>query len=54
LVEAPVLVSLDYTKEFFIFYFSSEETIVVMILQKNEEGHGHPIAFSSNPSEMLI
>jgi hypothetical protein len=45
LVEVPVLVSLDYAKELFIFSFSSEETIVAMLLQKNEEGHGQPIPF---------
>jgi hypothetical protein len=39
LVEAPILASPDYTKEFFIFSFSSVETIVVVLLQKNEEGH---------------
>jgi hypothetical protein len=39
LVEALVLVSPDYSKEFLIFSFASEETIVVVLLQKNEEGH---------------
>jgi hypothetical protein len=34
LVEAPVLASPDYTKEFFIFSFASVETIVVVMLQK--------------------
>jgi hypothetical protein len=47
LVEAPVLASPDYTKYFFIFSFASEETIVVVLLQKNEEGHEKPIAFFS-------
>jgi hypothetical protein len=45
LVEAPVLANPDYTKDFFIFSFSSEETIVVVLLQKNGEGHEQPIAF---------
>jgi hypothetical protein len=36
LVEAPVLAIPDYAKEFFIFSFSFEETIVVVLLQKNE------------------
>jgi hypothetical protein len=44
LVEAPVLAMVDYAKEFFIFSFSFEETIVVVLLQKNEEGHEQPIA----------
>jgi hypothetical protein len=46
LVESPVLVSPDYTKEFFIFTFTSKETIVVVLLQKNEEGNEKPISFS--------
>ena len=37
----------DYTKYIFIFSFSSEETIGVVLLQKNEEGNEHPIAFFS-------
>jgi hypothetical protein len=45
LVEAPVLASPDYAKYFFIFSFASEETIVVVLLQKNGEGHEQPIAF---------
>jgi hypothetical protein len=47
LVEAPVLVSPDYAKEFFIFSFASEETIAAVLLQKNEEGHEQPISFFS-------
>ena len=45
LVEASVLVSHDYAKDFFIFSFAFEETIVVVLLQKNQEGHEQPIAF---------
>jgi hypothetical protein len=45
LVESIVLSSPDYAKDFFIFSFSSEETIVVVLLQKNGEGHEQPIAF---------
>jgi hypothetical protein len=45
LVEEPVLASPDYTKYFFIFSFASDETIVVVLLQKNEERHDSPIAF---------
>jgi hypothetical protein len=47
LVEAPILVNPDYGKEVFIFSFTSEETIVVVLLQNNEEGHEQPIAFFS-------
>jgi hypothetical protein len=38
------MVSLDNSKEFLIFSFASEETIVVVLLQNNEEGNDHPIA----------
>jgi hypothetical protein len=44
-IEAPILVSHDYAKEFFIFSFASEETIVDVLLQKNEKGHEHPTSF---------
>jgi hypothetical protein len=47
LVEAPVLASLDDTKYFFILSFASEEKIVDVLLQKNEEGHEKTIAFFS-------
>jgi hypothetical protein len=39
LIEANVLISRAYSKDFLIFSFSSEETIVVVLLQKNEEGY---------------
>jgi len=43
--EYLVLVSTDYDKPFLIFYFSSENTIEIFLLQRNAEGHEHPIAF---------
>jgi hypothetical protein len=45
--EALVLESPDYLKYFLIFSFASEHTIVVVLLQKNEEGFEQPIAFFS-------
>jgi hypothetical protein len=45
--EAPVLASPDYTKEFLIFSFAFEHTIVAVLLQKNEEGFEQPISFFS-------
>jgi hypothetical protein len=45
--EAPVLASPDYMKEFLIFSFTSEHTIAVVLLQKNDEGFEQPIAFFS-------
>jgi hypothetical protein len=47
LVQAPVLISPDYSKGFMIFSFASENTIVVVLLQRNEQGHEQPISFFS-------
>ena len=35
---SPVLISPDYSKEFEIFSFSSEDTIAGVLIQKNKEG----------------
>jgi hypothetical protein len=43
--ESLVLVIPNYDKEFLVFSFSSEHTIVVVLLQKNEENQEKPIAF---------
>jgi hypothetical protein len=45
--EAPVLVSPNYSKDFLIFSFASENTIVAVLLQKNDENYEQPIAFFS-------
>jgi hypothetical protein len=45
--ESPVLVIPNYDKDFLVFSFSSEHTIVVVLLQKNEENQEKPIAFST-------
>ena len=47
LMEAPVLVSPDFTKEFLTFSFTSEDTLAVVLMQKNKYGLEHPIAFFS-------
>jgi len=44
-MEAPTLVSPDYTKEFYIFSFASYDTLATILLQKNDEGIEHPVAF---------
>ena len=44
---SPVLISPDYSKEFQIFSFALEDTIVGFLLQKNKEGQEQPIAFMS-------
>jgi hypothetical protein len=45
--KAPVLTSPDYLKYFLIFSFSSEHTIAVVLLQKDDEGFESPIVFFS-------
>jgi hypothetical protein len=45
--EALVLISPDYTKDFQIFSFASEDTIAGVLLQKNDQGHDQPIAYMS-------
>ena len=44
-MEAPTLISPDYTKSFYIFSFPSYDTVEVVLLQKDDEGLDHPIAF---------
>jgi len=43
--EAPMLLSLDYSKEFLIFSFACEHAIAVVLLHKNNEGFEQPIVF---------
>ena len=45
IMEAPTLISTDYTKRFYIFFFASYDTVVAVLLQKDDEGLDHPIAF---------
>jgi hypothetical protein len=50
--EAPMLLSLNYSKEFLIFSFASEHTIAVVLLHKNNERFEQPIYFLVKASEM--
>jgi hypothetical protein len=45
MTDAPVLISPDYSKEFFIFSFASNDTLVVFLLQKDSNGIEQPISF---------
>ena len=45
LTRAPVLISPYFSKDFLIFSFASEHTVVAVLLQKNAEGQEQPIAF---------
>jgi hypothetical protein len=45
LKQAHVIISPDYTKDFYLFSFSYEHTIAVVLLKKNSEFHEQPISF---------
>jgi hypothetical protein len=45
--KVPILISPDYTKDFQIFSFASEDTISGVLLQKNHQGPNQPIAYMS-------
>ena len=47
IMEAPTLISPDYTKGFYIFSFASYDTVAAVLLQKDDEGFNHPISFSN-------
>jgi hypothetical protein len=47
LTKAPVLASPDFTKDFILFSFASEHTIVGVLLQKDEKNFENPIAYFS-------
>jgi hypothetical protein len=43
----PILISLDFSKVFYIFSFASSDTIAAVLLQKNADDQEQPIAFFS-------
>jgi hypothetical protein len=47
LTKAHVLASPDFTKDFLLFSFASEHTIVDVLLQKDEQDFEKPIAYFS-------
>jgi hypothetical protein len=47
IITAPILISPNFDKEFYIFYFASKDTIAVVLLQKNENDQEQPVAFFS-------
>lgn len=47
LTEASVLVSQNYLKDFLVSSFSSEDIIVAVLLQKNDEDYEQPVTFFS-------
>ena len=47
LTKTSILISPNFNRNFIIFPFSSEHTITMVLLQKNDEGYEQPIAFFS-------
>jgi hypothetical protein len=41
------LVSPDFSNDFIIFSFASNDIVAGVLLQKNDQGNEHPIAFTS-------
>jgi hypothetical protein len=47
LSHSPILASPDYSRDFQIFSFASNHTIVCVLLQKSMDGNEHPISYMS-------
>eukprot|EP00253_Pinus_taeda_P021351 PITA_21351 len=47
IMEAPTLSSPYYSKEFHIFSFASDDILATVLMQLDEEGSEHPVAFFS-------
>ena len=45
IMESPTLISPNYSKEFHIFSFASDDTLAAVLLQKDDESSEHPMAF---------
>ena len=43
--QAPVLINPNFSKDFLVFTFASEHTIVGVLLQKRQQGNEQPIYF---------
>jgi len=48
IVEAPTLVNPDFSKEFFLYTFSSNVSYVVVLTQRNNKGNEAPISYMSS------
>ena len=46
-MEAPTLISPNYTKSFYIFSFAYYDIVAAVLSQKYDEGLDHPISFFS-------
>jgi len=47
IMEAPMLIIPYYSRKFHLFSFASKDTIAAILLQQDEEGPEHPVAFFS-------
>jgi hypothetical protein len=45
IMESPTLISLDYSKSFYIFSFASYDTVATILLQKDDDSMDNPVAF---------
>ena len=45
--QGPILVSPDYSRDFMIFSFTSQDTILGVLLQNYVDDYEHPVAFMS-------
>jgi hypothetical protein len=45
--QAPVLISPDFSQDFIIFSFASQDTIVGVLMQKDADDYEHPMDFMS-------
>ncbi|KAH9315981.1 hypothetical protein KI387_024608, partial [Taxus chinensis] len=47
IVKTPMLACPDFSKDFIIYCYATENTLAVVLTQKNYEDHELPIAFMS-------
>jgi hypothetical protein len=45
--QAPVLISSNFSKDFIIFSFASQDTLAGVLMQKDADEYEHPVAFMS-------
>jgi hypothetical protein len=45
--QAPVLISPDFSRDYIIFSFASQDTIAGVLMQKDDDDYEHPVDFMS-------
>jgi hypothetical protein len=43
--QAPILINPDFSRDFIIFSFASQDTIAGVLMQKDADNYEHPVAF---------